>query len=266
MPGTVLDGLLRQVKALHLLFSSLSRFSFLQFVTMSDRAKREDGEELPTSRRSSSTNDSPANLVAAEDSETLNGDAREAYNVSSRADDERVAELARSFSHTAARSAGTQHDNPFHSPVPSLDPNSAEFDPRKWISALLHAFSKDPDQYPRQPLGVSWRYLGVHGFGSDTDYQKDVMNVLWRAPLIAKEWISHRQQKIQILRDFDGLVHSGEMLLVLGRPGRQACPFVPSSLLAVRLDQTDQGNPVVSPRCSKQSLARFGVSISTKSQ
>jgi hypothetical protein len=26
------------------------------------------------------------------------------------------------------------------------------------------------------------------------------------------------------------LVNSGEMLLVLGRPGRQACPFVPLSL------------------------------------
>lgn len=186
---------------------------------MTYRAKREDGEKLPTSR-SSSANHSPANLVAADDSDTLDGDAREAYLVSSRAEDERVAELARSFSQTGARSAGTQHDNPFHSPVPSLDPNSAEFDPRKWISALLHAFSKDPNQYPRQPLGVSWRYLSVHGFGSDTDYQKDVMNVLWRAPLIAKEWISTRQQKIQILSDFDGLVNSGEMLLVLGRPGR----------------------------------------------
>lgn len=194
---------------------------------MSGRTKREDCEELPTSRKSSSTNHSPANLGAAEDSDTLDGDAREAYNVSSRAEDERVAELARSFSQTGA---GTQqHDNPFHSPVPSLDPNSADFDPRKWISALLHAFSKDPDQYPRQPLGVSWRYLSVHGFGSDTDYQKDVMNVLWRAPLIAKEWISTRQQKIQILNDFDGLVNSGEMLLVLGRPGRQVPFFVPPS-------------------------------------
>lgn len=189
---------------------------------MSYLAKREDGEEMPTSRRSSNTNHCPANLTAAEDSDTLDEDAREANTVSSRAGDERIAQLARSFSQTA----GTQHDNPFHSPVPSLDPNSAEFDPRKWISALLHAFSKNPDQYPRQPLGVSWRYLGVHGFGSDTDYQKNMMNVLWRAPLIAKEWVSSRKQKIQILRDFDGLVNSGEMLLVLGRPGRLVCPHL----------------------------------------
>lgn len=202
---------------------------------MPDRAKGKDGERLPPSRKSSSTEYSPASQLAAEDSDTVDEDAREAYNVSSRAEDERVAELARSFSQTGARSAGTQHDNPFHSPVPSLDPNSADFDPRKWISALLHAFSKDPDQYPRQPLGVSWRYLGVYGFGSDTDYQKDVMNVLWRAPLIAKEWISKRQQKIQILSDFDGLVNSGEMLLVLGRPGRQACPFVSRLFGRIRL-------------------------------
>lgn len=195
---------------------------------MTDRDNREYGKELPTSRRSSSTNHSPANLITAEDSDTLDEDAQEANTVSSRAGDERLAQLARSFSQTGARSAGTQHDDPFHSLVPSLDPNSAEFDPRKWLSALLHAFSKNPDQYPRQPLGISWRYLGVHGFGSDTDYQKNMMNVLWRAPLIAKEWISSRKQKIQILRDFDGLVNSGEMLLVLGRPGRSACPCHPS--------------------------------------
>ena len=135
--------------------------------------------------------------------------------------DERVTELARSFSHTAARgSAGPQNLNPFLSPTPSLDPNSAQFDARHWAKTLLHAFSQDPDQYPRQPLGVSWRYLGVHGFGRDTDYQKDVLNVLWRAPLIVKEAISHRRQKIQILNEFDGLVRSREMLLVLGRPGR----------------------------------------------
>ncbi|POS78197.1 hypothetical protein DHEL01_v203413 [Diaporthe helianthi] len=188
---------------------------------MADLAKREDSEKLPTSRRSSSTDYAHVNMAgAAEDSDSLDEDAHDVYTVSSRAGDERIAELARSFSQTAARIPSTQqHDNPFHSPVPSLDPNSPDFDARKWISALLHAFSKNPDQYPRQPLGVSWRYLGVHGFGSDTDYQKNMMNVLWRAPLIAKEWISSRNQKIQILRDFNGLVNSGELLLVLGRPG-----------------------------------------------
>ena len=171
---------------------------------MSDQAKKEL-DSVPTPAASS---------TAMESLESVQ-DTTQSPN------DERIVELARSFSHTAARgSSGAQHLNPFLSPTPSLDPNSTQFDPRHWARTLLHAFSEDPDQYPRQPLGVSWRYLGVHGFGRDTDYQKDMLNVLWRAPLIVKEALSHRKRKIQILNEFDGLVKSREMLLVLGRPGR----------------------------------------------
>lgn len=169
----------------------------------------------------SSLADSAATSTVMEDSKSAEDGPYTTSGVSSKDDNDRIAELARSFSHTAAkRSSGTQSLNPFLSPTPSLDPNSTQFDPRSWARTLLHAFSLNPDQYPRQPLGVSWRYLGVHGFGRDTDYQKDVLNVLWRAPLIAREYISHRKRKIQILNEFDGLVKSGEMLLVLGRPGR----------------------------------------------
>ncbi|KAI0383501.1 ABC-2 type transporter-domain-containing protein [Hypomontagnella monticulosa] len=131
----------------------------------------------------------------------------------------RVATLARNLTRESTRSHAFQDVNPFLAPSPSLDPNSPEFDARKWARTLLHAFAKDPEKYPRPPVGVSWRDLGVYGFGKDTDYQKDILNILWRAPLIAREWISHRRRKIQILDEFDGLVRSGEMLLVLGRPG-----------------------------------------------
>ncbi|KAI0139473.1 ABC-2 type transporter-domain-containing protein [Hypoxylon sp. NC0597] len=134
-------------------------------------------------------------------------------------ENDRVATLARTLTRETTRSRHSQDVNPFLSPAPELDPTSPQFDARKWVKTLLHAFAQDPRKYPRPPVGVSWRDLGVHGFGKDTDYQKDVLNVLWRAPLIAREWISHRQRKIQILEDFDGLVRSGEMLLVLGRPG-----------------------------------------------
>jgi hypothetical protein len=139
----------------------------------------------------------------------------------------RVADLARTFSRSSAVSAprpSLQHTftaNPFLSAAPSLEPNSPEFDAKRWARTLLHAFSQDPEKYPRHTVGVAYRNVGVHGFGRPTDYQKDVLNVLWRAPLILRDWISNRQTKIQILRGMDGLVKSGEMLLVLGRPGRQ---------------------------------------------
>lgn len=140
----------------------------------------------------------------------------------------RVGELARTFSRnstafpSSALHNNNNNNNPFLSPKDaSLDPSSPEFDAKKWVTTLLGALSRDPDRYPRHTLGVSYRHLGVHGFGRSTDYQKDVLNTLWRAPLMLRDVVSRQQQtKIQILKDFDGLIKRGEMLLVLGRPGR----------------------------------------------
>ncbi|KAJ3578494.1 hypothetical protein NPX13_g2074 [Xylaria arbuscula] len=129
------------------------------------------------------------------------------------------AELARSFSHKLMRTITTPEVKLFLQPAPELDPNSKDFNAREWAKTLLHVFAQDPNRYPRQPIGVSWRFLSVHGFGSDTDYQKDVFDVLFRGPLLARERISSRRKKISILNEFDGLVRKGEMLLVLGRPG-----------------------------------------------
>lgn len=134
----------------------------------------------------------------------------------------RVSELARTFSRNSTALTSSALHNPFLAPKdPSLDPSSHEFDAKKWVASLLGATSQDPDRYPRHTLGVSYRHLGVYGFGRSTDYQKDVLNTLWRVPLMLQDVVSRQQTtKIQILKDFDGLIKRGEMLLVLGRPGR----------------------------------------------
>ncbi|KAM0809867.1 putative ABC transporter domain-containing protein [Seiridium cardinale] len=163
----------------------------------------------PGSSRSSETTQSADNASRAEPE---NLEHSEEFNSS------RVAALARRLTQASARSE-PHNVNPFLSSSPSLDPQSPQFDAKKWGQALLQAFAEDPAKYPRQPIGVSWRSLSVYGYGSGVDYQKDILNVLWRAPLMVRDWISDRQQKIHILRDFDGLVQPGEMLLVLGRPG-----------------------------------------------
>ena len=59
----------------------------------------------------------------------------------------------------------------------------------------------------------------MHGFGSPTDYQKDVLNSLLSVGGLFRRAVSSGKSKLQILRGFDGLVESGEMLVVLGRPG-----------------------------------------------
>ncbi|OAA59858.1 ABC transporter [Niveomyces insectorum RCEF 264] len=116
---------------------------------------------------------------------------------------------------------------------PALDPTSPAFDARRWAQALLHACSQDPDRYPRPRAGVAYRRLRVHGYGRPTDYQKDVFNVLLEGPQLLYQMLRDRRRSVPILRGsnddadaesnasngLDGLVRSGEMLLVLGRPG-----------------------------------------------
>ena len=84
-------------------------------------------------------------------------------------------------------------------------------------------------------IGVAYRDVNVYGYGSQTDYQKTFANyplaylgrlgVLW-----GRQW---RRTRIDILRDMEGLVRSGEMLVVLGRPA-SGC----STLLKTMAGQT----------------------------
>ncbi|OBT92485.1 hypothetical protein VE01_09588 [Pseudogymnoascus verrucosus] len=122
---------------------------------------------------------------------------------------ESVTHLARTFTQHSVKNGHGQYVNPFEgSENPSLDPQSGQFNQRAWIKAVM---------------GVSYKNLNVHGFGEPTDYQKTFGNY----PLAASSLFNNLRGengriKIQILRNFDGLIKSGEMLVVLGRPGRHA--------------------------------------------
>jgi hypothetical protein len=88
---------------------------------------------------------------------------------------------------------------------------------------MLALQSRDPERYPTRIAGVSFTNLNVHGFGSPTDYQKTVGNIWldYFGKFRRLIGVGKKLTKIQILRDFEGLVKAGEMLVVLGRPGRQ---------------------------------------------
>ncbi|SPO04603.1 probable ABC1 transport protein [Cephalotrichum gorgonifer] len=115
----------------------------------------------------------------------------------------------------------TSRINPFLSSRPSLDPNNVEqFDARKWVRAVLQHSASSPEKYPRQTSGVSYLDLTVYGSGGGAaSYQKDVLNVLSGGPRLAMQWLRQRRSRVPILESFEGIVKSGEMLLVLGRPG-----------------------------------------------
>jgi ATP-binding cassette, subfamily G (WHITE), member 2, PDR len=136
---------------------------------------------------------------------------------------ETVTHLARTFTQCSVKNAHGQYVNPFEgSDDPSLNPHSGKFNQRAWIKTIMGIVSRDPERYPARIAGVSYKNLNVHGFGEPTDYQKTFGNYpLAISGLVNKLRGENERTKIRILRNFDGLIKSGEMLVVLGRPGRR---------------------------------------------
>lgn len=111
--------------------------------------------------------------------------------------------------------------NPFLGVPPDsqLDPTSDHFSAKAWLSNLISFTRRDPTRYLPRSAGIAFRDLEAYGFGSPTDYQKNVGNVLLEPTRLFRWMGGQKKQRIQILKDFDGLVEAGEVCLVLGRPG-----------------------------------------------
>jgi ATP-binding cassette subfamily G (WHITE) protein 2 (PDR) len=171
--------------------------------------------------------------ASASDSSTFDEERRMSLAGGEFDDDEeerqqRVTELARSLTGVSQTKSHDLNINPFVGDIkePQLDPFSGKFVVRKWVQNLVGIASRDPDRYPSRTAGVSFQNLSVHGFGSPTDYQKTFGNYPLELASIYNRLRGQKQTKIQILRDFDGLVKSGEMLVVLGRPGSGCSTFL----------------------------------------
>ncbi|KAI0453717.1 ABC-2 type transporter-domain-containing protein [Xylaria acuta] len=129
-----------------------------------------------------------------------------------------VHELARKYtSHSQAHwTPGTNPylENDENSPI---NPASSKFSARAWAKAMVEMTSSEGKEF--RTAGVCFQNLSVHGFGSATDYQKDVGNVWLEAIGLGRRALGNKGKKIDILRNFDGIVRKGEMLVVLGPPG-----------------------------------------------
>lgn len=96
---------------------------------------------------------------------------------------------------------------------PTLNPQSGKFDLRKWIIAAM----QDVGRERGQKMGVVFKDLNIYGSGSELQFQDTVSSML-TAPLRIGEAF-RKSPKKRILKDFNGILKSGELLLVLGRPG-----------------------------------------------
>ena len=79
----------------------------------------------------------------------------------------------------------------------------------------------------RLRLGLAFSNLHVHGFISSARFQPTVASYALAIPRLAWKLLSRQsERRVQILYGIDGLILSGEMLLVLGRPGSGCTTFL----------------------------------------
>lgn len=157
-------------------------------------------------------------------------------STSSARNNEELKKLARSFTNLSTHTSSSSTLGPISSNVnpfidedvdPRLDPYSPKFNGRVWAQHLLRLTEKDPESYPKRSAGVAFKDLGAYGYGTGTDYQKNVLNVVTGIfSEIAN--IRNKGTKIQILREMNGVVRRGETCVVLGRPGSGCTTFLKS--------------------------------------
>lgn len=100
---------------------------------------------------------------------------------------------------------------------PVFDPSSKSFSLYKWAKRFVRSLDEEGRRTKR--AGVVFRDLNVSGSGSALQLQQTVGSLLM-APLRVGEFFSiGKKPHKKILRSFDGIMKSGELLIVLGRPG-----------------------------------------------
>jgi ATP-binding cassette subfamily G (WHITE) protein 2 (PDR) len=132
--------------------------------------------------------------------------------VQQEARDREVQELVRKFT---TQSEHQQLGSPFDADAHGgLDPRSDQFRAKNWARSFYNLRYSSAETIPRV-AGVAFRSLNVWGKGSPTDFQSTVGNTILKLPSL----FGKGTQKIEILRDLDGLLLPGEQLCVLGPPG-----------------------------------------------
>ncbi|KLO83228.1 putative ABC1 transport protein [Fusarium fujikuroi] len=127
-----------------------------------------------------------------------------------------VRDLARQYTNQSQMSAIS--GNPFTADENSpLNPRSDKFRALAWAKAISKLHSETG--FTNRKAGVCYQNLNVFGYGQPTDYQKNVANIWLDVASLPRQLMGYGKTRIDIIRDFDGVVKNGEMLVVLGPPG-----------------------------------------------
>ncbi|KAF3939272.1 hypothetical protein ABW19_dt0207177 [Dactylella cylindrospora] len=145
-------------------------------------------------------------------------------------DDEDDEDLDRIIRHISRIQSQATHDRPGLSRVetitgigfddPRLNPDKPGFDRGLWVKVFIRRLEEQRLKPAR--CGFLFRNVHVAGVGAELQYQETVLSSLI-APFRRS---AHASKEKQILRNFEGLVQEGEMLIVLGRPGSGCSTFL----------------------------------------
>ncbi|KAI4152547.1 MAG: hypothetical protein LQ340_002854 [Diploschistes diacapsis] len=181
-------------------------------------------EELAHLELMRSASRAPASEKGIEDTSSGHSAEYSSTGKSREQNEAEVQQLARLYSQ--ASTAGG-HENPFQASKGStVDPDSENFVARAWIKSMLKLRDASEQRVEERSAGVAFRDLSVHGYSAPTDYQKTVGNYFLEIAGVARRLAGQKGKRIDILRNFDGLVYAGELLVVLGPPGSGCSTFL----------------------------------------
>ncbi|KAL5119151.1 hypothetical protein ACEQ8H_002858 [Pleosporales sp. CAS-2024a] len=98
---------------------------------------------------------------------------------------------------------------------PAVDPSSDSFDFAKFLRMFRHNLEDEGIQMKK--LSVVFKDLNVYGSGAALQLQSTVGDIAM-APFRAGEYF-RKPERRHILHSFNGIIKSGELCVVLGRPG-----------------------------------------------
>jgi ABC-type multidrug transport system fused ATPase/permease subunit len=139
-----------------------------------------------------------------------------------------VQKLARQYSRQSCASSSEARSHPFDQAVidSEIDPNSENFNGRAWTKAMLHLQKQTGQTNVGRSAGFAFKNLSAYGFSKGSDFQKTVDNYALAGADFLRGLTGNKGRRVDILRNFEGVVQPGEMLVVLGPPGSGCSTFL----------------------------------------
>ncbi|KAI9043612.1 putative ABC multidrug transporter [Aspergillus affinis] len=107
---------------------------------------------------------------------------------------------------------------------PAINPQGPEFDLEKWLKWVIKGARENGMSSSR--AGIVFKNLNVSGSGAALKLQETVTSMFSIPTQVSEAWRQRRSPPKLILKDFNGLLASGQLLLVLGRPGAGCSTFL----------------------------------------